>query len=60
MIRRKTMRLKARQMERVETPALTHDELAAKARSLGCPPFCNGWNTETLIRKIKELENGLS
>lgn len=51
------MRLKARQNERGQIHTMTHEELAGRARELGCPPFCNGWLRETLIRKIQEKEN---
>ncbi|WP_417449520.1 hypothetical protein [Kordiimonas sp.] len=52
---RKT-RLQHRKIERCEIRAMSHEELTAKGRALGLPPFCGGWPTETLTRKIKESE----
>jgi hypothetical protein len=55
-------RRKKRQQGRKASPdtfaALSHDQLVERARNAGLPPFCGGWPTETLIRKIKEQENG--
>ncbi len=59
-LRRRKARLKARQIGRGASVVFSHAELVAKARSLGCPNFCSGWPTETLIRKIKEKENASS
>ena len=41
-------------------PTKTHEELTTRARELGCLPFCGSWPTETLVEKIKELENAAS
>jgi len=54
------MRLKARQNERGQTRTMSHEQLTERARELGCPAFCNGWQTETLIRKIQEIEHASS
>lgn len=42
---------------RSKTTTLTHQQLAAKARSLGMPAFCAGWSTETLLKKIEERQH---
>jgi len=56
-IHRRKMRLKARRIDRCSIQTMSHERLAERARALGCPAFCNGWPTETLIRKIMEKEN---
>lgn len=49
-----------RRRRQVKTPgieALDFDTLVEMGRKVGFPPFCNGWPLETLIKKLKGLEN---
>lgn len=55
---KRIQRMRARRRAEAPAPELSHEQLTAKAISLGYPGFCGGWNTETLKRKIKERENG--
>lgn len=56
--KRQITQIKARMRAENSLAGLNHAELTARARALGCPPFCGTWSDEALIRNIQEKENG--
>ena len=54
---RRRIKLRQPRSQNTQAQPLNHAEVVAKGIALGLRAFCVSWPTETILRKIKEIEN---